>query len=241
MPQVDLIRLDWFRCLDGYRIEDRADPPVPLSAREKRLGLKKPRRSRLLAGIIAGRYIVGNSTRRDPTTPLRCVGLYRWLAKVSDDDSALAFCKNHGLLCRGKEQRVDEVLDAAADMRGLIAAIDKKRWGALADTLRRAGQDNRIFEIGGIGRLGAVFDWQEGMERPALFYRPGNLLGAIYLQALQDASGGAELRKCDRPGCPAYFQVGPGTRRPRLDRGVTYCTPKCQKAHAYMKKKGVSK
>ena len=123
----------------------------------------------------------------------------------------------------------------------LIAAIDKKRWGALADTLRRAGQDNRIFEIGGIGRLGAVLDWQEGMERPELFYRPSNLLSAIYLQALQDASGGAELQKCHRPGCPNYFQVGPGTGRPRLNRGVAYCEPKCQKAHAYMKKKGISK
>ncbi len=107
----------------------------------------------------------------------------------------------------------------------------------LTDALNRVGQDFRVFQIGGIGRLGVIFDWREGMERPDLYYRPGSLLSAIYLQALQDASGGAELQKCDRPGCPKYFQVGPGTGRPRLNRGVAYCTPKCQKAHAYMKRK----
>ena len=228
MPPTDLLRLDWFRCRDGYRLEDRADPP--------------PRRGRraLLLGSIAGRYIVRNSNKFEPTTPLKCVGLYRLLADVSDDESALAFVKAHGFLSRGKDARVDEVLDAAADIRKIVDAIDKKRWGALSDALSDAGQDS-IFNIGGVGRLGAIFDWREGMERPELHYRPGSLLGAIYLQALQDASGGAELQKCDRPGCPKYFQVGPGTGRPRLNRDAAYCTPKCQKAHAYMKLKGESK
>ena len=226
MPPTGLIRLDWFRCLDRYRFEDRTDPPG--------------RRALLVSA--AGRYIVRNSPKLESTTPLRCVGLYRQLANVSDDDSALEFVKRHGFLTRAKakDQPVGDVLDRAADMRGLVDAINKKRWGALTDALNRAGQDS-IFQIGGIGRLGAVFDWREGMERPELYYRPGSLLSAIYLQALQDASGGAELQKCDRPGCSKYFQVGPGTGRPRLNRGVAYCTPKCQKAHAYMKKKGVSK
>ena len=125
-------------------------------------------------------------------------------------------------------------------MRNLVNAIDKKRWSALTEYLDGAGSDSGM-QIGGIGRLGAVFDWREGMELPELYYRPGSLLNAIYLQALQDASGGAELQRCDRPGCPKYFKVGPGTGRPRLNRGVAYCNPTCQKAHAYMKKKGASK
>lgn len=228
MPPTDLLRLDWFRCRDGYRLEDRADPP--------------PRRGRraLLLGSVAGRYIVRNSDTLEPTTPLKCVGLYRLLADVSDDESALAFVRAHGFLSRGKDARVDQVLYAAADIRKIVDAIDKKRWGALRDTLNRAGQDS-IMESGGVGRLGVIFDWREGMERPDLYFRPGSLISAIYVQALQDASGGAELQKCDRPGCPKYFQVGPGTGRPRLNRGVAYCTPKCQKAHAYMKLKGESK
>ena len=229
MSPTDLLRLDWFRCRDGYQLEDRVDPPA-----------RRGRRA-LLLGSIAGRYIVRNSDTLEPTTPLKCVGLYRLLADVSDDESALAFVTAHGFLSRGKDARVDKVLDAAAAMRWLVDAIDKKRWATLTDALNRAEQDNVIFETGGIGWLGAVFDWQEGMERPELHYRPGSLVGAIYLQALQDASGGAELQKCDRPGCPKYFQVGPGTGRPRLNRGVAYCTPKCQKAHAYMKLKGESK
>lgn len=222
MATTDLIRLEWFRCLDGYRIEDRTDPPG--------------RRARLGSG--AGRYIVRNSTRLETTTPLRCAGLYRQLADVEGDEGTLKFVTQHGFLSRAKskDSRLDDVLGAATDMRSLVDAINKKRWGAIADGLNRADQDS-MFQIGGIGRLGAVFGWRDGMERPDLYFRPGSLLGAIYLQALQDASGGAELQKCDRPGCPKYFQVGPGTRRPRLNRGVAYCTPKCQKAHAYMKRK----
>ena len=223
MAPTDLLRLEWFCCLDGYRLEDRVDPPG--------------RRALLLSA--AGRYIVRASSRLGLTTPLQHNGLYRILADVSDDESALAFVKAHGFLngAKAKDKPVGDVLDAAAAMRWLVDAIDKKRWAALTDALNRAEQDYVIFETGGIGRLGAVFDWQEGMERPNLHFRPGSLLGAIYLQALQDASGGAELQKCDRPGCPKYFQVGPGTGRPRLNRDVAYCTPKCQKAHAYMKRK----
>ncbi len=227
MSTTYLTHLEWFRCLDGYHVEDRKDPPG--------------RRARLIPGI-AGRYIVRNSTRWEPTTPLRVDGLYQQLADVKGDEGALEFVTRHGYLSRAKskDSRLDDVLGAATGMRGLVDAIKQTRWAAIADTLNREGQDS-IFEFGGIGRLGAVFEWREGMERPELFYRPGSLLSALYLQALQDASGGAELQKCDRPGCPRYFQVGPGTGRPRLNRGVAYCNPTCQKAHAYMKKKGVSK
>ena len=222
MPPTALFRLDWFRCCDGYRLEDRADLPA----------------SHPLPLPSFGRYIVRNSNKFVPTTPLRCTGLYRQLADVSDDDGALAFVTAHGFLGSAKKKRTlaSDVLGYAQDMRELVAAIDGKRWGTLADTLDRAGRDS-VEQIGGVGRLGAIFDWREGMGRPDLYFRPGSLVAAIYLQALQDASGGAELQKCDRPGCPKYFQVGPGTGRPRLSRGVAYCTPKCQKAHAYMKRK----
>ncbi len=225
MPPIDLLRLDWFHCLDGYQLEDRADPPG--------------RRASLLSS--AGRYIVRKSGRLGPTTPLLCVGLYRQLADVSDDDSALEFVTRHGFpeRAKAKDTRVSDVLDAAQGMRHLVRMIDMKLWDVLTSALCRTGQDpDSIFQSGGIGRLGAIFEWRKGMERPELHYRPGSLLSAIYLQALQDVSFGAELQKCDRPGCPKYFQVGPGTGRPRLNRGVAYCTPTCQKAHAYIKRKG---
>ena len=225
MPPTDLLRLDWFRCLDGYRLEDRVDPPG--------------RRALLLEGS-AGRYIVRNSTKLEPNKPLQCVGLYRQLADVSDDDSALEFVTRHGFLERpkAKDTRLSDILDDAKDMRHMVRMINLKLWDVLTGLLDRTGQNpDAIFQSGRLGRLGAVFDWREGMARPELHYRPGNLLNAIYLQALQDASGGAELKKCDRPGCPEYFQVGPGTGRLRLNRPVAYCTPKCQKAHAYMKRK----
>ena len=225
MPPADLLRLDWFRCLDGYRLEDRVDPPG---------------RGALLLGSIAGRYIVRNSSKLESHKPLECVGLYRQLADVSDDDSALEFVTRHGSLERPKvkDTRLSVILDGARVMRRFVEMIDRKRWDILKDLLDRTGQDpDAKFQSGGLGRLGAVFDWREGMERPELHYRADGLWSAFSLQALQDASTGAELKKCDRPGCPEYFQVGPGTGRLRLNRGVAYCTPKCQKAHAYMKRK----
>ena len=188
----------------------------------------------------AGRYIVRNSTKLEPNRPLENVGLYRQLADVSGDDSALEFVTRHGFLERpkAKDTRLSNILDGAEVMRRFVGMIDRKLWDILKDLLDRTGQDpDAIFQSGGLGRLGAVFDWREGMERPELHYRPGNLEDAIYLQALQDVSSAAELKKCDRPGCPEYFQVGPGIGRLRLNRGVAYCTPKCQKAHAYMKRK----
>ena len=78
---------------------------------------------------------------------------------------------------------------------------------------------------------------------PILFFAPNTLMDAIYLQAFQEATSSAELLQCGRPGCPEYWAVGPGTgrRKPDHKSKVHFCSPKCQKAHAYMKKpKGAS-
>ena len=87
-------------------------------------------------------------------------------------------------------------------------------------------------------RWGSFRRVPRGQARGEPLRWPRSLQAAIYLQALQHATSGAELRKCSRPGCPEYRSVGPGTGRTRTNRPVWYCSPTCQKAAAYLRKKG---
>ena len=224
---MSLVHLDWFWCYDGYRLEERKPRPRPRRGPLERTG------ARILNLDGGGVYVVRNSKRLKRTQPLKCEGLYRQLAACWISDDVLAFVENHGLLTRGKEQRVDEILSDAENLRNWIRAISARNWPGLTNALEAAGQDS-AFGHGGIGKLGVVFHYQEGMDRPELRFRPGSLLSAIYVQVLMDATGGATLRKCLNPVCPEWFKYGPGTEHRET---AIYCSPKCQKAHAYMKLK----
>lgn len=79
-----------------------------------------------------------------------------------------------------------------------------------------------------------------GLDKAAL---TGTIKAVIY--AIMDDPGlkleSLETITCDHPSCDVVFAIGPGTNQPRLNREVAYCTPKCQKAHAYMKRKDAAK
>jgi len=85
--------------------------------------------------------------------------------------------------------------------------------------------------------VSAIFHHSPGQPQPRLFFQPRDLLGAAYLQLMQDAAQGAILRLCARPGCGEWFYYGPGTKHRET---ALYHSPRCQKAHAYLKTKGMA-
>lgn len=219
------LRLQWPRDLDGYEIEQ-------FRSRSGRTlgeggGSDDP--------PFEGLYIVALAQRaQEIHDPLKIDGVWRRLADAEPTaEGALGFVKSFGFLTsKRRRESVAFICQHIEAMRSIVAAIDREDWTTLDLWLT----DNRKAL-----RLHPVFLQEEGWPRPDLFFAPNTLLDAIYLQALQDATSGTELEKCDRPACPEWFAVGPGTGHARVKRPVRYCTPKCQKAHAYTKKKGVAK
>ncbi len=207
-------------------------------------GYRIERRAPVTTGAMIGRHdgydcIVrngGSLAEYDPCKLDGVDGLWRRLAKTTKTPrGALNFVSTYGFLHRknAKEETVASIKDAIETARILSALYDKNDWVKVADWLNEAGRDS-MFGLGGIGRLGIVFRAEQGAERPELNFRPGSLWSAILVQYLDDMSGGAELRECIRPGCPEWFKFGPGTGRRETAR---YCSPKCQQAHAYKKRK----
>jgi len=185
----------------------------------------------LLDSYDALQSIVAESGKMDLHNRLKINGLWRQFADTTPNaQGALNFVSRFGFL-RSKRRResVEFIIDEIKVMRTVRDAIDRQDWAVL---------ELWLADMRGAIRLGPVFNQREGYPRPDLFFAPGTLMDAIYLQALQDATSGTDLRKCDRPGCPEYVAVGPGTGRKRTGRPTFYCTPKCQKAHQYMRKKG---
>ena len=177
--------------------------------------------------------VVAESGKKDFGDRMKIDGLWRQLADTTANaNGALSFVSRFGFLrSKGRRETVDFICHGIEVMRALNKCIHQEDWPALDLWLRDNADADAI-------RLHPVFDQREGYPRPDLFFAPNTLMDAIYLQALQDATSGTDLRKCDRPGCPEYVAVGPGTGRKRTGRPAFYCTPKCQKAHQYMRKKG---
>ena len=217
---MEIFDLQWSVDSEGYRIERK--PPVT-------------------TGTILGRHdgydvIVRNGGPLTEYEPFKIDCLWQRLAKAKKSTrGALDFVSQYGFLDREKadEMEVSKITEAIGTARQLVVLNDKNDWKTVADRLDAAGQ-NSLFGIGGVGRLGVLLTADPGAARPALRFRPGSLLSAILVQYLDDVTGGAELRECARPGCTEWFKYGPGTNRRETAR---YCTPKCQKADAYMKSK----
>ena len=186
-----------------------------------------------------GLYVIRNGGKLDFQDRLKIDGLWRKLAETEPTkDGALEFVSHYGFLWGNRrEESVVSISNEIKVMRSLVAAIDRHDWPILDLWLL----DNRKAI-----RLHPEFQQDEEWSNPGLFFRPGSLRDAIFLQALEDVTRGTELWKCQAPGCREYRRVGPGTGRwkPRNDahgRRVFYCSPKCQKSHQYLKRKGKSK
>ena len=220
-------QLDWYVDVSGYRIEDPQEPePTKF----------EDRRATLLDGG-GGPLIVPNGGRLNRIDPFKFDGLYRRLAETpKSPEGALGFVRCFGFLheAKAKDEPLFLTMEAIDSVRALLEVRRKQDWDWLARWLHTAGQDSGLFVHGGVGRIGVILRHDKGMQLPELHFRPGSLLGAIYVQFLMDVTGAVDLRKCRRPGCNEWFKYGPGTKHRDTAR---YHSAACQKSHAYMKQK----
>lgn len=155
---------------------------------------------------------------------MKIPGLYRRLAEQEHGEAgALAFVGRFGLLRGSRQSFVEDVVSHINSLRGLIRAKDRGDWEAL----RSWAATNK-----GKLKLQAHLDGSP----PAMFFHPVTLLDAIYVQFFDDLGGG-ELQRCANPVCDTdqqWFRRGRGTTH-RAD--AIYCSPTCQKTHAYAKLK----
>jgi hypothetical protein len=150
-------------------------------------------------------------------------GLYRRLASCrSTEKGALDFVRRFGFLKGDCSESVNFICEQIRDFRHLISLKQSQKW----ESLRRFLKRNREF-------ISVNLELLVG-DPPEVFFQPPTLLDAIYFQFFEDLSSGANLRLCKRPGCREWFKYGPGT----LHRNTAqYCSPKCQNAHKYAKRK----
>jgi predicted RNA-binding Zn ribbon-like protein len=106
----------------------------------------------------------------------------------------------------------------------MVAMVDARKWSELESYLRGLGS--------GMYSIGIAPPERSG--RPALKFFPFNLFLAATAQLLEEAASGGQFKSCIRPGCGRYFGYGPGTGRRET---ALYCSPRCQKAHDYQKRK----
>ena len=152
-------------------------------------------------------------------------GLYERLAACpTSEEGILKFVNEYGLLTDDKISLVGGFRNSVEVINQLLWAKRTRKWEMLRDWMKENSAAIQLHPV-----------LLEG-ETPQLFFRPARLKDAIYLQFFEDLSSGAELKRCEREGCSEWFKYGPGSDPPRR-RTAQFCSPKCQKAHEYVRKK----
>jgi hypothetical protein len=218
---MPLFHLDWFRCLDGYRIERRPVPPGGEEWLED--GSERSNGSE--------RFIVPNSPNNwEEYRPLEIPAAYRqfanWAKRDTSEDGLLKLINAYGSLWRpkAKHEHAQDVVRLILRIQNIVEAIDRRDWQSIAQGLEREAQARRR-------SLAVVFE--VSANPPTLKLRPGSLAEALVVQALADASLGIGHRKCKNPECDRYFPVG-GEGAYRSD--AEYHSPACQRRHTYLKR-----
>jgi hypothetical protein len=214
-----LFHLEWLIDSDGYSLSEvrRRASPYDSPSHDRRM-------------------IVRNGGHLEKRNPFEIPALCRRLAARSKSAAgALQFVQLYGFLFSADalSESTDSIIGAIEVAKILVAAADARDWVKIArwlDKAYRAGPDG----TGGAGRLGVVFEVPEDASRPALHLKPANLWEAAVVQLLGEVSNGRLPRPCKRPGCPEWFNYGPGTEHRET---AQYCSSKCQNAHTYMKRK----
>jgi hypothetical protein len=159
----------------------------------------------------------------------RTEALYRQLADCPETpEGVLDFVRKFGLLHNLTREPVDRICHEIKVMRSAVDAADRRDWPALGSWLDQS-ENRRALGVE------ATFAHEPDDPRPSLFFRPRDLISAMYLQLLQDATTSAQLKKCARPGCGRWFKYGAGTKRRST---AEYCEPACQAAHAHVRRHG---
>jgi hypothetical protein len=180
-----------------------------------------------ISGSADGAVIVRNGGDLITQTPLEVPGLCRRLAACDTYADLCEFVGKYGFLT-GPERDSEplELLSSArAVAKGLTEAPDNMSIGAFLDAAP-------LLIPNGFGVVNVQFDEFDERMRPKLKFRPANLYQGIMLQFLEEV--GQPMRHCKRPGCPEWFTYGPGTDHRET---ALYCSPKCQNAHTYDKRK----
>jgi hypothetical protein len=219
---VQRFKFEWWKCRDGYRIEERAPDPTPVGRGAKRT----------VAGADdGGTFIVPNSNNWESYQPLDVPAPYRAFANWDDTDEGLRkLAVAYGSMAAKKaaEEDIEWVRVYVAGLRDLVARIDHAEWKAIADGLNKAGES----KLGGIGRLGVAFDVID--NKPQFRLQPPTLVDALQSQALFDAAHGIKHKKCRNPECDRWF---PATGSDALRVDAEYHDEACRRRHAYLMKK----
>jgi hypothetical protein len=227
LRSTGLFHLDWFVDLDGYRVERR---PVTPSLEDVARSLEDP-------SVLDERFIdciVRKGGQLEMRTPLKVPGLCRRLADCpKTNEAVIGFVSRFGPLFGPDPEPLSEIYDAIDVAQGLVALAETEDWHSIAVWLDKAWIDALPSQAGGIGRLGIAFS-KAGNERPRLQLQPPNLFHAALVQFLEEVSSGGPLRRCRLPTCPEWFTYGPHTGRRET---ALYCSPRCQNAHTYLKRK----
>ena len=131
--------------------------------------------------------------------------LYKEFANLKTPDELLEFITEYGPLTSKNE--IWKLLDVAAQMKDIMHKKTTPPIWPVADLRASIVTDK-----------GAI----------AIKVRPARLLDALWLQLGQALSGGAQFRKCERPGCGEWFPVGGKSGRRLVAR---FCTDKCRIEH----------
>jgi hypothetical protein len=169
--------------------------------------------------------IVRNGGPLDFIDVMKIDGLYHRLADCpATAEGALSFVRRYGFLRRGDgdSENHDDITHTIRVVRSLLKIKEAGNWERL-----------HLWVINN-PKIGLLRPELLAGEPPELFFRPVTLHDAIYLQFLGDLTASANLRKCKRPGCGEWFNYGPGTQHRNT---ALYCSPKCQNADKYMKRK----
>jgi hypothetical protein len=211
---MDELKISWERDIDGYELTSRGEIDESIPGSGYRITPK--------GGLI------------ESYNPLKIDGLYRRLADSKlTPEAAIEFTNRYGFLTDTREiyrlkdkppYLLLEIFYATVPKyRQLVKLIDKRKWNAIV---------RQINAFAGFGamRVGAEIDNDTNL--PTLRFSPNSLLSVMDLQIILDVTGGVQLRKCEF--CPNWFKFGPGTGKRET---AVYCSPRCQKAHQYQKKK----
>jgi hypothetical protein len=220
------IDFEWWRDPAGYRMAETETGPNVIyhSPRHRPLrdlpvlpgqwGLAyHPIGIRVLHGLdhdhLTPLHVYREGGTLSPYRPLDLFGsLYAEFSKIRSADDVLYFIERFGPLTidgldNSKGELVDGVLAHSDAMRDLFSVLsrDRARRAKLIADLRMSP----------FADLDITLELDPASEDLKLRLCPTSLLDAVWLQAAQELSSGAAVRKCLR--CDDWFETGPRTAR----------------------------
>ena len=207
---MDFFDFDWPRDEGGYEIKQPRKPKRAATSLEE---------------YAPTHYIQPSGGPITTTRPLKHFPyLFLTFAETSKTPNGVnEFADRYGLLKGNERESLDEWYEAIDAFKQSVAFNKDDFWESTSGDLE--AQMPRSFT--------AVLVRRSDNRLPSLLVRPTTLYAAMWLQYASWVSApGINYRWC--AWCNKPFLYGPTTGRRSRAR---YCEPKCQKAHAYAKKK----